>query len=43
MRKKLNKDSKNTSLLMDGDVVVGRVGSTGESSGPHIHIETGDE
>ena len=35
-------DSKDTSLLMDGDVVVGRVGSTGRSSGPHIHIETGD-
>ena len=40
--KKTEQDSKNTSLLMDGDVVVGRVGSTGESSGPHIHIETGD-
>lgn len=42
VEKKTQQDSKNTSLLMDGDVVVGRVGSTGESSGPHIHIETGD-
>lgn len=25
-----------------GGLVVGRVGSTGRSSGPHIHIETGD-
>ena len=39
---KNQQDSKNTSLLMDGDVVVGRVGSTGYSTGPHIHIETGD-